>query len=286
MTMIAAQHNAFIDFMVGRPVSLLMRCVFRSIRIHGQKCPAKGPVLLIANHFSWWDGFIAREVNTAVFKRRLHVMMLEEELSKRPFLRKMGAFSIRRKSRGALQSLNYAAALLDNPDHLLLLFPQGEFQTTHRYPLNFQNGWYRILEKAPQDTQIFFMACLSDFFRHQRPALDIYLRDARQRSGIESEECTKQETGPDIKLGDGPQRSGIEPEEGTKQETGPDINPEDALQRPGIYPAGDAKREAASPMLAPPRLYPDPRAVESAYNAFLLDAIRQQDKKANEVVRD
>ncbi len=78
--------------------------------------------------------FIAQRVNNLVFKRKMHVMMLEEELHKRSFLRKLGAFSIRKNSLSALHSLKYATKILSKPKNLLLLFPQGSFQSAHRYP--------------------------------------------------------------------------------------------------------------------------------------------------------
>ncbi len=176
--MIHAKHSRIHDFFIGRPVDRLMRCVFRSVRIMDQLPPGDGSILLIANHFSWWDGFIARFVNQRVFGRRMHVMMLEEELEKRPFLGRLGAFSIKKNSRDALQSVDYAIRMLHDDNNMVLLFPQGAFQSTHRYPLTFQTGWYRILKKAPDNTRLFFMATLSDFFQYKRPGLYIYLAEA------------------------------------------------------------------------------------------------------------
>ncbi len=60
-------------------------------------------VLMIGNHFSWWDGFFAHYLNMKLLQRRFNVMMLENELKKRMFLNKIGAFSINKGSRSAIE---------------------------------------------------------------------------------------------------------------------------------------------------------------------------------------
>ncbi len=169
-------HAVFIDMLFG----LLMRRRFRTFSLKKRIALTDGPVLLIANHSSWWDGFVARKVNKKVLQRRFHVMMLEEELKKRPFLGKLGAFSIKKKSRSAFQSLHYASAILQQPGNMLLLFPQGTFQSSHRYPLQFEKGWFRIIDNASDRLQIVFMATLCDYFEYRKPSLNIYLAVARQ----------------------------------------------------------------------------------------------------------
>ncbi len=174
--MIRAKHRTVYALFFDKLFGLLFRICFRKMEIRGDIAMGEGPVLLLANHFSWWDGFIARRVNIKLFKRKFHVMMLEEELVKRPFLRKLGAFSIRRNSRTALQSLDYAANILKDPGNMLLLFPQGRFQSSHQHPLTFEKGWIHILERAPNNCRLVFMVNLFDYFEHRQPTLSIYLK--------------------------------------------------------------------------------------------------------------
>lgn len=225
--MIKTKHNQLYALFFDTLFGVLFRKSFRKIYIKGNIAVADGPVLLIANHFSWWDGFIARRVNKKLFKKTFHVMMLEEELRKRPFLRKLGAFSIMKKSRSALQSLDYAANILKDPGNMLLLFPQGRFQSSHKYPVKFEKGWVRMLEYAPKNTRVVFMASLFDYFEHRQPTLSIYLRNAW-----------------------------------------PDHT---ALQSAGRQP--DTKPEGPPATSA--------KAIESAYNEFLKEAIDKQDQQAN-----
>ncbi len=173
--MIQAAHNHFFDQLFGAYLKVHMHFVFKSIEINNYFQDKGGPVLLIGNHFSWWDGFIARHINKKILHRKLHLMMEEEQLSKRRFLSKLGAFSIKKNSRSAQLSLQYATELLSNSENLLILFPQGKFQSLHQHPLTFEKGWFRIIKHAPNNTQVVFMASLVDYFASPRPHLNVYL---------------------------------------------------------------------------------------------------------------
>ncbi|GEM_PF-353241 len=175
--MITANHHPLYARIFDWIMKGLLNRHFRCICIESEIKDQDGPVLLIANHFSWWDGFMVRYVVPKTMKKKVFVMMLEEELSKRPFLRKVGAFSIKRNSRSAAESIQYARQILENPDHLLLIFPQGQFQSSHQYPLNFEEGWFRILPGAPENTRLVFLAALTDYFSSRRPGLYIHMDD-------------------------------------------------------------------------------------------------------------
>ncbi len=176
--MIKAAHNRLYETFLGAYLHVHMRFAFSRIRINADYSDHGGSLLLIGNHFSWWDGFIARHVNNKLLQKKLHLMMDEDQLAKRKFLSKLGAFSIRRASRSAIESLDYASEILQDPHNLLVLYPQGRFQSLHQQPLSFEKGWFRIIKKAPHHMQIVFMAVLVDYFASPRPSLTIYLQDA------------------------------------------------------------------------------------------------------------
>ena len=137
---------------------------------------ADRPLLILANHFSWWDGFTHYYLNMHYLQKRFHVMMLEEELKKRLFLRNVGAFSVNRGRKEVLTSLQYAGEILQKPDHMLLLFPTGQLQTLYAATFPFQKGLGRILEKAPANLQVLFSFILPEYGPYPRPALHAYLR--------------------------------------------------------------------------------------------------------------
>lgn len=204
MPLIKARHRPFHLRFFRTYTRLMLHRHFRMIRIHGELRDAGLPVLLIGNHFSWWDGFIVNHINEKVFRRKMHIMMLEEELRGRMFLNKAGAYSIRKKSRSALESLDYTAALLREPGNLVALYPQGRFQPMSRSAVRFERGIERILPGMSQRVQLVYYAALVDYFAFKRPMLEIYLRaedndfpsrteDLEERYNRFLEECIEQQ---------------------------------------------------------------------------------------------
>jgi 1-acyl-sn-glycerol-3-phosphate acyltransferase len=134
-------------------------------------------VLLLGNHFSWWDGFINYRLNELHIKKRLHLMMLEDQLKKNSFLRYAGAYSIQPKGRQMLESLHYSSRLLENPDNLVIIFPQGKIESMHTCHIRFEKGICKIIENCKQQIQILFSVTLADYISHRKPALHIYLQE-------------------------------------------------------------------------------------------------------------
>ena len=123
--MIRARHIPFWLKFFNFYSNYMIKRHFHEVKIYGDTEQKDHAVMIIGNHFSWWDGFFVYYLNRMRFNKRFHVMMLEEQLSGRSFLNKAGAFSIRKNARSLIESLDYAASLLESPENLLLMFPQG-----------------------------------------------------------------------------------------------------------------------------------------------------------------
>lgn len=174
--MIKEKHNrAYITFFDLYSTRLIKRH-FRCIRLIGELTERNLPVLMIANHFSWWDGFLQYRINKEKLGRRFHVMMLEEQLRRHPFLRHVGAFSIQKKSRDIVKSLKHCVDILQEPANMLLLFPQGEIQTMHTRQFIFEKGLEFILARVDK-LHIVFNLNLIDYFSYKKPELSIYFED-------------------------------------------------------------------------------------------------------------
>jgi len=129
-----------------------MRMGVRAIRLAGLPAdlPESDPVLLAANHVSWWDGFLLRRLQLALRPRgSFHVVMLEKELGKRPFLRLLGGMGLSPGSATSLRRLlrELAAVRRDRPDGVVLFFPQGRIWPSYRRPLGFMGG-VRLVARA------------------------------------------------------------------------------------------------------------------------------------------
>jgi 1-acyl-sn-glycerol-3-phosphate acyltransferase len=155
----------------------MIRSHFRKVTIHGEFYDRDLPVMLIGNHFSWWDGFFANLLNIRVFHRRFHIMMLEGQLGQRMFLNRAGAYSINKGHRSLIESLNYTADLLTRKENLVVLYPQGVFESLNQRPVTFQRGIERIAAGVKNDIHLVFYAALTDYFSFRKPSVDIYIEE-------------------------------------------------------------------------------------------------------------
>lgn len=109
------------------------------------------PLVLYANHSSWWDGLIAFEIGQRA--RLDHFVMMEERQLQQLFLfRRLGAFGVERENRrAAAKSVRYAVKLLrEKPNRALWIFPQGEIAPNDARPLRLFNGAAHIVKHLGQ----------------------------------------------------------------------------------------------------------------------------------------
>jgi 1-acyl-sn-glycerol-3-phosphate acyltransferase len=171
-----AKHNILIYSFFKLYSVWIMKKHFGVIQVSGQFQDKKIPVLLISNHISWWDGFWAMYLNVKVFKRKFHFMMLEDQLRKFWFFNYSGGYSVNKKSKSVLESLNYTSELLTDSNNLILIFPQGEITTMHQQHINFENGMIRVL-KNKEKYQLIFQVNLVDYFSAKKPGIYIYIEE-------------------------------------------------------------------------------------------------------------
>ena len=132
--------------------------------------PTDLPIVLIGNHNTWWDGFLPYYINATVFRRTFYILMLEEQLSRFPFFRLLGAFGIRPgHPRSVAETLRYCSSLLDRPDTLLCLFPQGVLVPFGARPLGFQRGLERIVTMHARPVTLLQFAMRCEFGGNRLP---------------------------------------------------------------------------------------------------------------------
>jgi 1-acyl-sn-glycerol-3-phosphate acyltransferase len=175
--MIRAKHNKLYIWFFRSYFRMLERFYFRKITfMQDAAIPENQSVLLLQNHFSWWDGYWSYQLSRKIFKRKFHVMMLAEQLQKRLFLNKCGVFSIQKNNRDLLESLNYTTELLRDRRNLVTIYPTGVMLTQHQQNLKFQQGIGRIVEGQTDHFAIVFAVFLVDYFGFATPELRVYLQ--------------------------------------------------------------------------------------------------------------
>ena len=157
----------YIDFIISKD--------FNSVQFNKLDVPQNASILLLANHFSWWDGFFMYYINKKQFKRNFHVLVSEHNYKKVRFLKYLGAFAAKKGGRDVLETLDFAATLLENPNNLVLFFPQGKLESNHLKSINFEKGVSRIVRNAKGNIQIVFAATFIDYFEDRKPTAISYL---------------------------------------------------------------------------------------------------------------
>lgn len=101
------------------------------------------PIMLVANHVSWWDGFVLRAIQRQLRpSSTLYTIALERELRQHTILRAIGAIGIEPTSpdsirRGVRKFKSRRRAL---PNAVFGYFPQGRITPSFRRPLGFRRG--------------------------------------------------------------------------------------------------------------------------------------------------
>jgi len=187
--MIKASHTTWAQIIFDVYLSALFKRHFHQLKLVSNQVSIKEhtSVLLLANHFSWWDGFFWYYVNKIFWRKKFHIMMLEEQLKRYWFFRFLGAFSIRKNSRSVIESFAYASTLLENPNNLVLLFPQGEIQPACIERIKFERGIELLKLNRESAIQLVFGYAHTEYGSNPKPAVHFFIRPTNENTVSEME---------------------------------------------------------------------------------------------------
>jgi 1-acyl-sn-glycerol-3-phosphate acyltransferase len=174
--MLYPKNNKLISGFFHRYVAYLVKRNFQTINYDQVQLDPHRSVLLLANHFSWWDGFLMYWINHIALKKNFRIMVLEDTLRKSPILRYLGAYSVLKNSRSMLQSLNYSAELLNDPNNLVLIFPQARLYSNFVNDIHFEKGVNKVIKDAAGKFQYVFAANFIENFQHKKPSAYVHIK--------------------------------------------------------------------------------------------------------------
>lgn len=114
------------------------------------------PLVAVANHVSWWDGFLLLELHRLMRPgAQFYAVMLESELRQHPFLGRIGAIGIDPQSPSAVLACirELKRRVESHPDAMIFFFPQGRILPSWRRPLGFRRG-VEVFCEALQDVVV------------------------------------------------------------------------------------------------------------------------------------
>lgn len=174
--MIPPKHSALHKKLLLGYVNRQLNKHFHAINYFGEIKHAQKSMLVIGNHISWWDGFWLLKLNQEKWKKQFHVMMLEEELKKRMFFNKCGAYSINPGNISVRQSFITTLNLLNKPQNMVLFYPEGEIKSATQYPKKLMPGIEHVLKKLAPEASIMLQASFTDYFSNKKPTLNLYFQ--------------------------------------------------------------------------------------------------------------
>lgn len=144
-------------------------------------------ILLLANHFSWWDGFWMFRLNQLLFKKKFHVLVNSENYHQHHFLKYLGAFAAPGQLKSLPETIKYAASLLEDPQNLVLIFPQGALQDYTPAAISFKKGAAEILKSCTAEVEVIYAVNTISWGRWRKPSVELQLHKASTRVHAEME---------------------------------------------------------------------------------------------------
>jgi hypothetical protein len=115
-------------------------------------------------------------------------MMQHDHFVKHWYFKYWGAFSMKKGSRDMLESLTYSAGLLNDPENLVTIFPQGKLCSNHITYIHVEKGIERLIKQISGPCQIVYQCTLIDYFEGLKPRAYIHQFDCGVAGKVPFEE--------------------------------------------------------------------------------------------------
>lgn len=157
----------------GAVMARHVRASFHTLRLAAPGAPQLPPgraVVAYCNHPSWWDAAVLPVLATQLFPQRLSYGPIDAAaLRKYRFMERIGFFPVEQDSaRGGARFLRTGQALLERPDTLLWITPEGGFTDPRRRPVVLRPGLAVLLARRP-DTLALPVALEYPFWTERTP---------------------------------------------------------------------------------------------------------------------
>ena len=150
--MISAAKSRWFNAWFARHARTRIRRTFGRVEISGLEAAraavAEVPLLLVANHSTWWDALVALYVSELLLRCDGYAMMDAANLRRVPFFRRVGAFGVDLDDPAdGARAIRHAARLLDRPGRALWIFPEGRERSPFA-PLELRPGSAQVARVA------------------------------------------------------------------------------------------------------------------------------------------
>ncbi|GGL78389.1 lysophospholipid acyltransferase family protein [Wenxinia marina] len=151
---LAARSNGACRFFAG-VMRRQLASNFRAVRLARPglpEVPPDRPLMIYANHPSWWDPAIFIALHPRFFPDRQGYGPIDAAMLERyRFMARLGVFGVRQDDpRGAADFLRQAMRVTDVPDRVLWITAQGRFADVRTRPLGLRPGAAHLMARRPE----------------------------------------------------------------------------------------------------------------------------------------
>lgn len=166
---------------------------FKNITINKIEIKPGHSYLLMCNHFSFLDGFIAYYLSQRAILNKsdlngLRIIVMKAQLEKNNWTRYFGCFSIDPGKRTMAESFRHAINILSNPGKLLLFFPQGNLESCHVRTIKFQSGLKEIVPRIEGKCQLIWCSNIIEYLEGLKPSLTCSMLDCGTNEDFDFEQ--------------------------------------------------------------------------------------------------
>ncbi len=159
-------------------VSIFLKSRFNKIKVNSITLNPDHSYILMCNHFSFLDGFLVYNLTHKLFrKKRLHIMVMKRQMEKNWWLRYIGCFSIDPGKRSIEETFDYTSELLAIPGNVVVVYPQGNMESTHIRTIHFGDGLNQIVPQIKGKCQLLWSSNIMEYFESTKPSLQYNLLD-------------------------------------------------------------------------------------------------------------
>lgn len=180
--MIEAKHNRLYREIFNLYINNQLKKHFNNFYLYGEipVISNLNSLLVLPNHFSWWDGFFVDLIYRKYFSSyKIKMMVLEETIKRYWFFNRIGAFSINTASpKDILNSFSYVKKILNEKENFVVIFPQGELNP-YSTDVKIKPGIRDLILNDKSNFGIIFLSMKIQFGNTKKP--DVYFR----LSGVE-----------------------------------------------------------------------------------------------------
>lgn len=149
--MIQAEHKKWARLLYDFYITRLLKRNFNRFLLTNEfpSVDSNSALIITPNHFSWWDGFFIAYYSNKMTSRKIHLLMLEEQLRRYWFFSKIGAYSINiNNPKSTIESINYTADLLSDKNNFVVYYPQGKIEDYNKRPTSIKEGIIKVVDRV------------------------------------------------------------------------------------------------------------------------------------------